>query len=87
MTRRGDGERERTVSNGVPEQASARSAAVERLLARRGIGAVRVEAVGPEREIAAVTAAAENLERLADLASEIKTMGFEYVALDLRPDA
>lgn len=84
---RGDGEAERTTASGVPDEAGARSAAVERLLARHGVEAARVEAVGHECEIAAVTAAVESLDRLADLAAEIKSMGFEYVALDLRPDA
>lgn len=63
-----------------------RAEAAERLLARHGVTGARVEAEGHQQEIAAVRAPHRHAKRLAELAPEIKALGFRYVALDLRID-
>lgn len=60
-----------------------RAAAAERLLRERGIPGARVSAAGHEDEIAAVVAPARCAARIAELAPEVKALGFRYVALDL----
>lgn len=55
----------------------------ERLLESRGLVGVRVEVAGHEREIASVLAPHGLAARIAELAPEIKALGFRYVALDL----
>lgn len=56
--------------------------AVEEVLARAGIpGSVTV--VGHAADVAALTVAPDHLPRLAELAPEIKRLGFRYVAIDL----
>ena len=65
----------------------ARAAAAERLLAERGLAA-EVTVEGHEAEIAAIRAPAGAWERLlggegAELAAEVKALGFRYVAVDL----
>ena len=71
--------------------ADERTARAERLLAARGFGGARVSVEGHEREIAAVRVPAGAWERLAGddgarLATEVKALGFRYVALDLAPE-
>ncbi len=56
--------------------------AVEEVLARAGIrGTVAV--AGHAADVAALTVPPEHLSRLAELAPEIKRLGFRYVAIDL----
>ena len=67
-----------------------RAGRAERLLAARGFQGARVSVEGHEHEIAAVRVPAEAWERLAGeegarLATEVKALGFRYVALDLAP--
>jgi PP-loop superfamily ATP-utilizing enzyme len=66
-----------------------RVARAERLLAARGFAGAEVSVEGHEREIAAVRVPAGAWERLAEdegvLATEVKALGFRYVALDLAP--
>ncbi len=59
-----------------------RVAKVEAILAREGIAGTAAVA-GFAGDVAAVTAAPEALDRLAELAPEIKALGFRYVALEL----
>ncbi len=59
-----------------------RVAAIEAILAREGIAGTAAVA-GFAGDVAAVTVAPEALERLAELAPEIKALGFRYVALEL----
>ncbi len=59
-----------------------RAAAIQAILAREGI-AGSVAVVGFAGDVAAVTAPPEALARLAELAPEIKALGFRYVALEL----
>lgn len=63
-----------------------RALEAERRLARSGIDGARVEVAGHEREIATVHAPHRYAARLAELAPEIKALGFRYVALDLNTD-
>lgn len=77
----------RSVNGGSEDGARARTHAVERLLARHGIEFAGVKAAGHAGDIAAVTASAASRARLEDLASEIKALGFKYVALELGPGA
>ncbi len=59
-----------------------RVAAILGILAREGIeGSAAV--AGFAGDVAAVTVAPEALARLAELAPEIKALGFRYVALEL----
>lgn len=60
-----------------------RAREAERLLASRGLVSVRVDVAGHEREIASVRASHRLARRIAELAPEIKALGFRYVALDL----
>ncbi len=64
----------------------ARLAAVEAILAREGI-AGRASAAGFADDVAALLVAPEALARLAELAPEIKALGFRYVAIELEPEA
>ena len=64
-----------------------RAFAAERVLAAHGVAA-EVTVEGHEREIAAVRVADGAWERLlgdegAEIAAEVKALGFRYVALDL----
>lgn len=52
------------------------------LLREAGVEA-EVRGAGREGEIAAVTASPGALERLREVAPEIRALGFRYVALDL----
>lgn len=61
--------------------------AAERLLRERGVAGARVRPAGARGEIAAVTAPADSLALVRDLAPELKRLGFQYVALDLSPPA
>lgn len=68
--------------------ADERATRAERLLAERGFAGARVSAEGHEHEIAAVRVPAgawERLARDAEVAGEVKALGFRYVALDLAP--
>ncbi len=56
--------------------------AVRRLLERAGVDG-RARVAGGDGEIVAVRARVEMRERLAELAPEIRTLGFRYVALEL----
>ncbi len=56
--------------------------AVEEILAREGISG-QVQIVGHAADVAALTVALEHAPRLAELAPEIKRLGFRYVAMDL----
>jgi hypothetical protein len=56
---------------------------VELLLSEHGILSAVVDAVGFQREIAALRVPLTDLERVAELANEIKKLGFRYVAVDL----
>ncbi|HET9984820.1 MAG TPA: hypothetical protein VFQ38_14580 [Longimicrobiales bacterium] len=60
-----------------------RLAAAEEVLRREGVVGARVSAAGHQREIAVVEVEADALARLAELAPEIKALGFRYVAIDL----
>lgn len=62
--------------------ADTRVAAIEAILAREGI-AGRAAVVGFAGDVAALTVAPDQLPRLAELAPEIKALGFRYVALEL----
>ncbi len=64
----------------------ARLTAVEAILAREGI-AGRAAAAGFAGDVAALLVAPEALDRLAELAPEIKALGFRYVAIELEPEA
>ncbi len=64
--------------------ADTRVAAVEAILAREGI-AGRAAVAGFAGDVAALTVGPESLARLAELAPEIKALGFRYVALELLP--
>lgn len=68
---------------GVP--ADARAVAAENILRREGLAGVRVGVAGHQREIAVVEAKPEALARLAEIAPEIKALGFRFVAIDLAP--
>ena len=59
-----------------------RLAGARRVLEAAGITAP-VSAAGPEDEIVAVQGGAELRERLAELAPEIRALGFRYVTLEL----
>ncbi|MBX6362986.1 MAG: hypothetical protein IRZ00_03880 [Gemmatimonadetes bacterium] len=71
------------MSAGVP--ADARAVAAENLLGREGLPGVRVSVAGHQREIAVVEAEPAALVRLAELAPEIKALGFRFVTIDLAP--
>jgi hypothetical protein len=57
--------------------------AAQAILAREGIPAL-VTIAGHARDVAAVSAAPEHLARLAELAPEVKALGFRYLALELQ---
>lgn len=59
-----------------------RVVAVETILAREGI-AGRAATAGHAGDVAALTVAPQELARLAELAPEIKALGFRYVAVEL----
>ncbi len=65
--------------------ADARVGAIEAILAREGIAGSAAVA-GFAGDVAAVRVAPEALARLAELAPEIKALGFRYVALELPAD-
>lgn len=66
--------------------ADARVAAIEAILAREGLpGSAAV--AGFAGDVAALSVAPESLARLAELAPEIKALGFRYVAVELAPGA
>ncbi len=60
----------------------ARLRAVEAILAREGIVGT-ASAVGHARDVASLAVSPEHLPRLAEVAPEIKAVGFRYVALEL----
>jgi hypothetical protein len=60
----------------------ARVRAVEAILAREGIVGTAA-AVGHAHDIASLAVSPEHLPRLAEVAPEIKAVGFRYVALEL----
>ena len=62
-----------------------RLAAARALLAGRGVSAP-VSVAGTDGEIVTVTGPAGLRTRLADLAPELRALGFRYVALELDPD-
>ena len=62
--------------------ADARIAAIEAILAREGI-AGHATVAGHAGDVAALAVGTEHLARLAELAPEIKALGFRYVALEL----
>lgn len=64
--------------------ADARIAAVEAILAREGI-AGHATVAGHMGDVAALAVAPAHLARLAELAPEIKALGFRYVAIELAP--
>ena len=64
--------------------ADARLAAVEAILAREGI-AGQATVAGHMGDVAALAVAPVHLARLAELAPEIKALGFRYVAIELAP--
>jgi len=55
------------------------------VLRRAGIAGFHVDVAGHARDIAVLHAPPDALARLADLAPEIKALGFRYVAVDLAP--
>jgi uncharacterized protein len=61
------------------------AATIPELLQERGITGVQPSVAGNRREIAALAAPTHLAATLADLAPAIKTLGFQYVALDLAP--
>lgn len=70
--------------------ADERVARARRLLEELGIDGVEIEVEGHEREMAAVRVSAADWERVAGddaarVAAAVKSAGFRYVALDLRP--
>ena len=70
--------------------ADARIGRAEAVLAAHGVTGARVDAEGPEREVAAIRVPAGDWARLmgpdgARVADEVKAAGFRYVALDLLP--
>lgn len=62
--------------------ADPRILAAEQILAREGIEG-RVAIAGHAADVAAVSVRMEHLARLAELAPEIRAVGFRYVAIDL----
>ncbi len=67
-------------------EGDARIAAVQAILAREGIEGYATVA-GHVGDVAALAVAPEHLARLAELAPEIKALGFRYVAIDLAGEA
>jgi len=65
---------------------AARVAAAEKLLREHGFDGARLRPAGHESEIAAVTAPPSEIARLAQLAPEIKALGFRYVTVDVTPE-
>jgi hypothetical protein len=63
-----------------------RVAGVEALLRARGLAYARVTAAGADGEIAAVHAPPGAVAELAELAPQIKALGFRYVTLELSDD-
>lgn len=53
------------------------------LLAREGWSEARLEVLGHERDVLAVTAPASARSRLAALAPRLRELGFRYITLDL----
>lgn len=66
--------------------ADARVAAVEAILAREAIAGSAAVA-GFAGDVAALLVAPDALARVAELAPEIKALGFRYVAIDLEAEA
>lgn len=62
--------------------ADARVRAVQAILAREGISGT-ASAVGHAGDVASLAVSPEHLLRLAEVAPEIKAVGFRYVALEL----
>lgn len=65
-----------------------RVADAERLLAERGIAGARVEAAGPEREVAVLRVGEQDWPRILEeeaqeIAALLRALGFRFVALDL----
>lgn len=60
-----------------------RITALHDLLQRHGLPEVRASAVGNRQEIVALSAPLHLADRLAELATVIKALGFLYVTLDL----
>ncbi|MGH7501870.1 MAG: hypothetical protein ACREL7_08950 [Longimicrobiales bacterium] len=60
--------------------------ALEALLARNRIPHVRSSAQGPAAEIAVIEAPLSLAARLAELAPQIRALGFRYVTIDLAGD-
>jgi len=65
--------------------ADTRIAAVEAILEREGI-AGHASVAGHVDDVAALAVGPEHLARLAELAPEIKALGFRYVAIELEGD-
>jgi hypothetical protein len=63
--------------------ADPRVEAVAALLRREGIDGARVGVAGHRGEIAALEVPPDALPRLAELAPEVKAIGFRYVAVDM----
>lgn len=59
-----------------------RIGAAEAILAREGLPG-KVSVAGHAGDVAAVIVPPEHLARLAELAPELKALGFRYVAIDL----
>ena len=64
-------------------QPDSRLAALEALLHGCGLDDVLPSTAGDRQEIAVLTADPRLAHRLADLAHEIRALGFDYVTLDL----
>lgn len=65
------------------DAADDRIARAEAMLRAAGLEDARVAAGGHKREVAVVETAPENVARLAELAPELKALGFRYVAVEL----
>jgi hypothetical protein len=68
----------------------ARRAAGESILREHGLAAARLDATGPEGEIAAIQVAPADWDALlesdsAAVIAGIRALGFRYVALDMLP--
>lgn len=74
--------------SGLPQPSTpdARIAGVREILAREGIEG-DVSVAGHAADVAALAVAPEHLARLAELAPEVKALGFRYVAIELREGA
>ncbi len=65
-------------------EADTRIVALEAILAREGIVG-HASVAGHVGDVAALAVASEHLARLAELAPEMKALGFRYVAIELAP--